>query len=153
MIPQMPEPHHVTFFDEERIEDKQEAIKLPEPIFQTEFNDPSLELGEDFGLDPADAYYFPPEAEGEDYDTFGVDDPVLERIKFDISKNLQREDSVSSVSSANGEEVEQEQHVKQSDHYTLVPYGIQPKATYTHGKKNADIMGCKYTLLDMKIFV
>ena len=34
-----------------------------------------------------------------------------------------------------------------SENYTSVPYGFQPKATYTHAKSNTDIMGGQWTLL------
>ncbi|XP_048253112.1 uncharacterized protein LOC124133882 isoform X3 [Haliotis rufescens] len=70
-------------------------------------------------------------------------DEVFEEIKESISRNLERKDSsVShlSLSSSNSEG----QVVKISDNFTSIPYGIQPRATYEHGKKSSDIMGVSY---------
>lgn len=70
-------------------------------------------------------------------------DEVFEEIKESISRNLERKDSsVShlSLSSSNTEG----QVVKISDNFTSIPYGIQPRATYEHGKKSSDIMGGEY---------
>ncbi|XP_060076269.1 uncharacterized protein LOC132555908 [Ylistrum balloti] len=71
------------------------------------------------------------------------EDPVFEKIKEKVEKTLERTESSSSLSSAATDESDGKQ-ILISEHYTSIPFGIQPRATYEHGKKNADIMGLAY---------
>lgn len=70
-------------------------------------------------------------------------DPVFEKIKETLSKSQQRSESVASILSSISDESDGP-HVQISEHYTSVPYGIQPRATYEHSSVHADIMGGKY---------
>ncbi|XP_061195425.1 uncharacterized protein LOC133203675 isoform X2 [Saccostrea echinata] len=119
-------------------------ILNPNATYLTELLGPD-ELGEDFGFEPEDAHYVAPSESEEDY-VEGLDDPMLDKIKGEIAKNLRREESETSESSSRTEDdTEQEElNIHYSEHFTSVPYGVLPKATYTHGRKNADIMGIVY---------
>jgi len=67
-------------------------------------------------------------------------DPVFEKIKETLSKTIERTESrASDLSSVS--DVSDSPHVQISQHYTSVPYGIQPRATYEHSSLHADIMG------------
>ncbi|XP_046571416.1 uncharacterized protein LOC124279617 [Haliotis rubra] len=87
--------------------------------------------------------------EDSDYDIdTGMDrhadvDEVFEEIKETISRNLERKNSAVSNLSLSSSSSEG-QVVKISDNFTSIPYGIQPRATYEHGKKSSDIMGVSY---------
>ncbi|XP_053378340.1 uncharacterized protein LOC123529192 isoform X8 [Mercenaria mercenaria] len=89
------------------------------------------------------------EEEGEDYDDEGEEgsmrerDPVFEKIKETLSKSHQRSESAVSMLSSISDESDGP-HVQISEHYTSVPYGIQPRATYEHSSLHADIMGVAY---------
>ncbi|XP_033746435.1 uncharacterized protein LOC117331705 isoform X2 [Pecten maximus] len=86
------------------------------------------------------------EEENEDEEKTLIDDhedPVFEKIKEKVEKSLERTDSATSLSSAGTDESDGKQ-ILISEHYTSIPFGIQPRATYEHGKKNADIMGLAY---------
>ncbi|XP_069101506.1 uncharacterized protein [Argopecten irradians] len=99
--------------------------------------DKDLEKGND-----ADAE----EDDNEDEDKTLIDDhedPIFEKIKEKVEKTLERTESVTSLSSAGTDESDGKQ-ILISEHYTSIPFGIQPRATYEHGKKNADIMGLAY---------
>ena len=78
------------------------------------------------------------EDEEEDEGTLRERDSVFEKIKESLSKT-QRSDSVSELSTIS--DSSDGPHVQISDHYTSIPYGIQPKATYEHSSMHADIMG------------
>ncbi|XP_052781074.1 uncharacterized protein LOC128217749 isoform X5 [Mya arenaria] len=70
-------------------------------------------------------------------------DTVFEKIKETLSKTIERTDSrVSDLSSVS--DTSDSPHVQISQHYTSVPYGIQPRATYEHSSLHADIMGVAY---------
>ncbi|XP_021350983.1 uncharacterized protein LOC110448841 isoform X2 [Mizuhopecten yessoensis] len=71
------------------------------------------------------------------------EDPIFEKIKEKVEKSLERTESVTSLSSAGTDESDGKQ-ILISEQYTNIPFGIQPRATYEHGKKNADIMGLAY---------
>ena len=66
-------------------------------------------------------------------------DAVFENIKESLSKIDDGHPSSHSLSStgSNGDN----ETVHMSEHFTNVPYGIQPRDTYEHGKNCADIMG------------
>ena len=66
-------------------------------------------------------------------------DPIFERIKETLSKT-QRSESAGSILSSESN-VSDGPQVQISEHYTSLPYGIQPKATYEHSGLHADIMG------------
>lgn len=72
------------------------------------------------------------------------EDPIFEEIKEKVEKAIHRTESVTSMSSSTTDESDSKQ-ILISEHYTNIPFGIQPRATYEHGQKNADIMGCEYT--------
>ena len=68
-------------------------------------------------------------------------DTVFEKIKESLSKT-QRSDSVASAVTSVSDSSDGP-HVQISEHYTSVPYGIQPRATYEHSSIHGDIMGGK----------
>lgn len=68
-------------------------------------------------------------------------DPVFEKIKETISKTQRSGSVVSDLSYSS--DVSDSPQVQTSQHYTSVPYGIQPRATYEHSSLHADIMGGK----------
>ncbi|KAH3816567.1 hypothetical protein DPMN_118085, partial [Dreissena polymorpha] len=71
-------------------------------------------------------------------------DPVFEKIKETLSKTLDRTEScVSDLSSVSN--ISDGPQVQISQHYTSLPYGIQPRATYEHSSLQADIMGVAYS--------
>lgn len=63
-------------------------------------------------------------------------DNVLQQIKDTIQKQGSRVGG----SSRSGSVTDSPQ-VKTSDDYQSVPYGIQPRATYEHGRRSMEIMG------------
>eukprot|EP00105_Crassostrea_gigas_P039297 XP_019923445.1 PREDICTED: uncharacterized protein LOC105329771 isoform X14 [Crassostrea gigas] len=132
--------------EESAFKQRVDDILNPNSTYLTDFLGPD-ELGEDFGLEPEDAYYVLPSETDTEYIS-GLDDPMLEKIKGQIAKNLRKEesDTSSEISSRTDESTEQEAelNIHYSEHFTSVPYGVLPKATYTHGRKNADIMGIVY---------
>ncbi|XP_052677418.1 uncharacterized protein LOC128158574 isoform X6 [Crassostrea angulata] len=132
--------------EESAFKQRVDDILNPNSTYLTDFLGPD-ELGEDFGLEPEDAYYVLPSETDTEYIS-GLDDPMLEKIKGQIAKNLRKEesDTSSEISSRTDESAEQEAelNIHYSEHFTSVPYGVLPKATYTHGRKNADIMGIVY---------
>lgn len=65
-------------------------------------------------------------------------DEIFEQIKDSVSQK--QDGSRVDSSSRSGSETDSPQ-VKISDDYQSVPYGIQPRATYEHGKRSTDIMG------------
>ncbi|KAL4225908.1 hypothetical protein ACF0H5_013896 [Mactra antiquata] len=67
-------------------------------------------------------------------------DPVFEKIKETLSKSQQRSESAVSMLTSDSDESDSP-HVQISQHYTSIPYGIQPRATYEHSSQHADIMG------------
>lgn len=131
--------------EESAFKQRVDDILNPNSTYLTDFLGPD-ELGEDFGLEPEDAYYVLPSETDTEYIS-GLDDPMLEKIKGQIAKNLRKEesDTSSEISSRTDGSTEQEAelNIHYSEHFTSVPYGVLPKATYTHGRKNADIMGSK----------
>nr|XP_019923445.2 uncharacterized protein LOC105329771 isoform X14 [Crassostrea gigas] len=132
--------------EESAFKQRVDDILNPNSTYLTDYLGPD-ELGEDFGLEPEDAYYVLPSETDTEYIS-GLDDPMLEKIKGQIAKNLRKEesDTSSEISSRTDESTEQEAelNIHYSEHFTSVPYGVLPKATYTHGRKNADIMGIVY---------
>nr|XP_022297793.1 uncharacterized protein LOC111107104 isoform X3 [Crassostrea virginica] len=133
--------------DEERLyKQRVEEILNPNNTYLTDLQGPD-ELGEDFGFEPEDAYFVPPSESDDDY-VEGLEDPMLYKIKGQIAKNLktQESDTSSEISTQTLDSAEQETelNIHYSEHFTSVPYGVLPKATYTHGRKNADIMGIVY---------
>lgn len=104
------------------------------PTYLTEVQD-EIHIGEDFGIDPSQKF-----ALDEDEDLEAADDPVLNKIKVKISRSLEKAETASTVSS---EESQEETSPVVSENFTTISYGLQPRLTYEHGKKNTDIMGCK----------
>ncbi|KAK6176305.1 hypothetical protein SNE40_014612 [Patella caerulea] len=68
-------------------------------------------------------------------------DHVFNRIQTTIENNLKKRNSTLSLLSSTTSD---EETVQISDHYTSVPFDIQPRATYDHGRKNTDIIGVAY---------
>ena len=112
-----------------------EEQEVKSSVYLTEIEDDDVDIGEDFGVDPTQRF-----ALDEDEDLALADDPQLNRIKVKISKGLEKAESVSSIVS---EESEGESNPVLSENFTTIAYGLQPRSTYEHGKKNTDIMGCK----------
>lgn len=122
-----------------------EEILNPNSTYLTELQGPD-ELGEDFGFEPEDADFIVPSVSEADY-IDGLDDPMLDKIKGEIAKDLRRQESESSETSSRTEDSrdqEAELNIHYSEHFTSVPYGVLPRATYSHGRKNADIMGSRW---------
>ena len=70
-------------------------------------------------------------------------DPVIEEIKKSLSKlekANQDKSSTTSLSSAGASE-EGGFFLRISENFTSVPFGLQPRDVYEHGKKSTDIMG------------
>lgn len=70
-------------------------------------------------------------------------DPVFEEIKRSLSKlekANQDKSSTASLSSAGASE-EDGSLMRVSENYTNIPFGLQPRDVYEHGKKSTDIMG------------
>ncbi|ESO89998.1 hypothetical protein LOTGIDRAFT_164698 [Lottia gigantea] len=67
-------------------------------------------------------------------------DPIFNQITENIKYNLEKRNSSSSILSCATEE----EILQISDHYTNIPYDIQPRASYDHGQKNTDIIGVAY---------
>ncbi|XP_076448164.1 uncharacterized protein LOC143284909 isoform X2 [Babylonia areolata] len=72
-------------------------------------------------------------------------DPVFEEIKKSLSKmdrngSKGQRSSISSGGSSEGDG----SYSRVSDHFTNIPFGIQPRDAYEHGKKDTDIMGVTY---------
>lgn len=107
------------------------------PTYLTETQDEG-DIGEDFGIDPTQRF-----ALDEDEDLQSADDPQLNKIKVKISKSLEKAETASTVSS---EESQEETNLVVSENFTTIPYGLQPRLTYEHGKKNTDMMGCELSL-------
>ena len=132
-----------------------EEILNPNNTYLTDLQGPD-ELGEDFGFEPEDAYFVPPSESDDDY-VEGLEDPMLYKIKGQIAKNLktQESDTSSEISTQTLDSAEQETelNIHYSEHFTSVPYGVLPKATYTHGRKNADIMGSKLISIGLFSFM
>lgn len=76
---------------------------------------------------------------GAEEDSLRERDPVFEKIKETVSKT-QRSGSLTSDLSFISDTSDSPQ-VQTSQHYSSVPYGIQPRATYEHSSLHADIMG------------
>ena len=75
---------------------------------------------------------------GDDENEGGDDmDPIFEDIKDAISRR-QSQFSLSSSQSVVSDDGPQ---VRVSDQFLSIPFGIQPRASYEHGKKSSDIMG------------
>ncbi|XP_025106267.1 uncharacterized protein LOC112571485 isoform X4 [Pomacea canaliculata] len=66
-------------------------------------------------------------------------DPVFEEIKHCLYKS---DSAKSKTSSEHNSEESVTYNI--SDYFTNVPYGLQPRDTYEHDKKNTDIMGVTY---------
>ncbi|XP_012943336.1 uncharacterized protein LOC101848406 [Aplysia californica] len=83
--------------------------------------------------------YDPKNMEG---DTAAEDhDPIFEEIKDAIARRQSQSKSSSSNRSVTSDDTPQ---VRISDQYVSIPYGIQPRASYEHGKRSSDIMGVTY---------
>ena len=89
------------------------------------------------------------EEDGEEEGFLRERDAVFEKIKESLSKTQRSDSDLSAISSVS--DSSDGPHVQISEHYTSVPYGIQPKATYEHSSIHGDIMGgrnlcenCKY---------
>lgn len=83
--------------------------------------------------------------DAEDMDDGGDDgfDPVIEEIKKSLSKlekANQDKSSTTSLSSAGASE-EGGFFMRVSENFTNIPFGLQPRDVYEHGKKSTDIMG------------
>ncbi|XP_063433586.1 uncharacterized protein LOC134715372 isoform X1 [Mytilus trossulus] len=115
---------------------KTEEEEVKSSIYLTEVISDDVEIGEDFGIDPTNRF-----ALDEDEDLKTADDPELNKIKVQISESLEKAESVSSIVS---EESEEESNPVLSENFTTVTYGLHPRSTYEHGKKNTDIMGMVY---------
>ncbi|XP_052095434.1 uncharacterized protein LOC127730555 isoform X7 [Mytilus californianus] len=115
---------------------KTDEEEVKSSIYLTEVPSDDVEIGEDFGIDPTNRF-----ALDEDEDLKAADDPELNKIKVQISESLEKAESVSSIVS---EESEEESNPVLSENFTTVTYGLQPRSTYEHGKKNTDIMGLVY---------
>ena len=77
----------------------------------------------------------------EDGDVLRGQDTVFEKIKESLSKTQRSDSVVSAITSVS--DTSDSPHVQISEHYTSVPYGIQPRATYEHSSTHGDIMGGK----------
>ncbi|XP_071178325.1 uncharacterized protein [Mytilus edulis] len=115
---------------------KADEEEVKSSICMTEVPSDDVEIGEDFGIDPTNRF-----ALDEDEDLKAADDPELNKIKVQISESLEKAESVSSIVS---EESEEESNPVLSENFTTVTYGLHPRSTYEHGKKNTDIMGMVY---------
>ncbi|XP_076098922.1 uncharacterized protein LOC143068605 isoform X2 [Mytilus galloprovincialis] len=115
---------------------KADEEEVKSSICMTEVPLDDVEIGEDFGIDPTNRF-----ALDEDEDLKAADDPELNKIKVQISESLEKAESVSSIVS---EESEEESNPVLSENFTTVTYGLHPRSTYEHGKKNTDIMGMVY---------
>lgn len=116
---------------------KADEEEVKSSICMTEVPLDDVEIGEDFGIDPTNRF-----ALDEDEDLKAADDPELNKIKVQISESLEKAESVSSIVS---EESEEESNPVLSENFTTVTYGLHPRSTYEHGKKNTDIMGSMFT--------
>lgn len=68
------------------------------------------------------------------------DDLVFEKIQAQLEKASSLNTLLSEGPASSAEELEAKTSVK----FSSVPYGLQPKAAFEHGRKNTDIIGCKY---------
>lgn len=73
-------------------------------------------------------------------------DPVFEEIKHCLYKS---DSAKSKTSSEHNSEESVTYNI--SDYFTNVPYGLQPRDTYEHDKKNTDIMGGKKFVLPQEL--
>ena len=82
-----------------------------------------------------------------DEDQQNVDDdfdPVFEQIKDSIRRRSQAHSaSTSSMRSTASDDGPQ---VRVSEQFLSIPFGIQARASYEHGKRSSDIMGGVYAL-------
>ncbi|KAK7499549.1 hypothetical protein BaRGS_00009201 [Batillaria attramentaria] len=97
------------------------------------------------GCASAPSFSNSPRSDLEDEETDGSDvdenwDPVFEEIK----RKLSHSGGNSQGSMSSDQASEGGANVRISEQYTNIPYGIQPRDTYEHGKKSSDIMGVTY---------
>ena len=78
----------------------------------------------------------------EDCDDQDISNDKVDTIFEEIKDAINRRQSLSKNSSSGRSVVSDDgPQVRISDQYVSVPFGLQPRASYEHGKRSSDIMG------------
>jgi len=73
-----------------------------------------------------------------------TNDTIFQDVRDQVELNTHH-GSLDTVHSEDSSNCEDEYGTKTSDNFTSISFGIQPRATYEHNKKNTDIIGSKFS--------